>query len=202
MAGALATLSLMFKVNLPNEDPIIMIRHLVEPTFCIAAEDECDNKPWFYDIKKYLEKHEYPANASIINKKTLIKLSSKFFLNEGILYKRNHDMVLLRCVDEREADVIVKEIHEGSFGTHASGHTMVTKFLRAGYYWLTVEGDCFKYARACHKCQIYADKMHVSPTSLNVLTSPWTFSMWGIDMIGMIELKASNGHRFILVAID
>jgi transposase InsO family protein len=26
--------------------------------------------------------------------------------------------------------------------------------------------------------------------------------MWGIDMIRMIEPKASNGHRFILVAID
>jgi hypothetical protein len=26
--------------------------------------------------------------------------------------------------------------------------------------------------------------------------------MWGIDMIGMIEPKASNDHRFILVAID
>ena len=26
--------------------------------------------------------------------------------------------------------------------------------------------------------------------------------MWGIDMIGRIEPKASNGHRFILVAID
>jgi transposase InsO family protein len=26
--------------------------------------------------------------------------------------------------------------------------------------------------------------------------------MWGIDMIGMIEPKASIGHRFILVAID
>ncbi|KAI5400400.1 hypothetical protein KIW84_065332 [Lathyrus oleraceus] len=26
--------------------------------------------------------------------------------------------------------------------------------------------------------------------------------MWGIDMIGMIEPKASNGHHFILVAID
>ena len=26
--------------------------------------------------------------------------------------------------------------------------------------------------------------------------------MWGIDMIGMIEPKASNGHRFILVVVD
>jgi hypothetical protein len=65
-----------------------------------------------------------------------------------------------------------------------------------------MEADCFRYVKTCHKCQIYADKVHVPPTPLNVLTAPWTFSMWGIDMIGMIEPRASNGHRFILVAID
>ena len=54
----------------------------------------------------------------------------------------------------------------------------------------------------CHKCQVYADRIHVPPTPLNVMTSPWPFAMWGIDMIGRIESSASNGHRFILVAID
>ncbi|KAI5403088.1 hypothetical protein KIW84_050612 [Lathyrus oleraceus] len=65
-----------------------------------------------------------------------------------------------------------------------------------------MESDCCKFVKKCHKFQIYADKIHVSPTLLNVISSPWTFSMWGIDMIGMIEPKASNGHRFILVAIE
>nr|XP_009589867.1 uncharacterized protein LOC104087169 [Nicotiana tomentosiformis] len=32
--------------------------------------------------------------------------------------------------------------------------------------------------------------------------SPWPFSAWGTDVIGPIDLAASNGHRFILVAID
>ncbi|XP_055814516.1 uncharacterized protein LOC129884202 [Solanum dulcamara] len=32
--------------------------------------------------------------------------------------------------------------------------------------------------------------------------SPWPFSAWGMDVIGAIEPLASNGHRFILVAID
>ena len=54
----------------------------------------------------------------------------------------------------------------------------------------------------CHKCQVYADRIHVPPTPFNVMTSPWPFEMWGIDMIGRIEPSASNGHRFILVAID
>jgi len=37
---------------------------------------------------------------------------------------------------------------------------------------------------------------------LNILAAPWSFSMRGIDLIGDIEPKASNGHHFILVAID
>ncbi|XP_058763854.1 uncharacterized protein LOC131637289 [Vicia villosa] len=202
MADALATLSSMFKTAWPNHEPHITIRHFEEPAHCLAIEEGPDNKPWFYDIRRYLEKQEYPENASIIDKRTLRKLASKFFLNGDILYKRNYDLVLLRCVDKQEADALMKEIHEGTFGTHASGHTMARKILRAGYYWLTMETDCYHYTKTCHKCQIYADKMHVPPTPLNVMSSPWPFSMWGIDMIGMIEPKASNGHRFILVAID
>lgn len=147
-------------------------------------------------------KQEYPEGASCLDKKTLRRLASRFFISNGVLYKRSYDMVLLRCVDKHEADMLLQEIHEGTFGTHANGYAMSKKMLRAGYYWLTMESDCIQYARKCPKCQIYADKMHVPPAPLNVLTSPWPFSMWGIDMIGAIEPKASNGHRFILVAID
>ncbi|XP_049399745.1 uncharacterized protein LOC125863784 [Solanum stenotomum] len=32
--------------------------------------------------------------------------------------------------------------------------------------------------------------------------SPWPFAAWGMDVIGPIEPPASNGHRFILVAIN
>jgi len=118
------------------------------------------------------------------------------------LYKRNFDAVLLRCVDQREAELLMHEIHEGSVGTHSSGHAMAKKMLRSEYYWITMQTDCCNHARKCHKCQIYANKIHIPPTTLNVISSPWPFSMWGIDMIGRIEPKASNGHRFILVAID
>ncbi|XP_060184144.1 uncharacterized protein LOC132613872 [Lycium barbarum] len=34
------------------------------------------------------------------------------------------------------------------------------------------------------------------------MSSPWPFVAWGIVVIGPIELATSNGHRFILVAID
>jgi len=42
-------------------------------------------------------------------------------------------MVLLRCVDAREAEKMLVEVHEGSFGIHPSRHAMARKILRAGY---------------------------------------------------------------------
>ena len=51
-------------------------------------------------------------------------LAAGFFLSGGILYKRNHDMVLLQCVDAKEAEQMLMEVDDVSFGTHANGHAM------------------------------------------------------------------------------
>ena len=48
------------------------------------------------------------------------KVSVKFFLSNGILYKRNHDSTLLRCMDKKEAEEIMEDMHDGLFGTHSS----------------------------------------------------------------------------------
>lgn len=180
LADALATLSSMFKVRWPNEAPSIKIERLKEPAYCIAVEEgETDKKPWFCDIKRYLETQEYLADVSITDKKYLRRLSAKFFLSGSTLYKRNHDMVLIWCVDQPESDLIIKEVHEGTFETHTCGNTMTKKVLRVGYYWLTMEYLSIQYACTCHKCQIYIDKIHVSSSPLNVMTTPWPSTMWG-----------------------
>ncbi|XP_050895334.1 uncharacterized protein LOC127101953 [Lathyrus oleraceus] len=64
LADALATLSSMFKVKWANESPTITIQRLDEPAHCLVVEAEIDGKPWFYDIKRYLEKHEYPNDIT------------------------------------------------------------------------------------------------------------------------------------------
>ncbi|XP_050877403.1 uncharacterized protein LOC127081165 [Lathyrus oleraceus] len=91
LADALATLASMFKVKWKNEAPSIQIDHLDKPAHCLAIEVDPDDKPWFYDIKTFLEKQQYPEGISITDKKALRRLSSKFFLNGDVLYKRNYD---------------------------------------------------------------------------------------------------------------
>ncbi|RDX73721.1 Pol polyprotein, partial [Mucuna pruriens] len=53
-----------------------------------------------------------------------------------------------------------------------------------------------------HEMLVDTNNIHVAPSDLHNLTSPWPFAMWGLDMISPIEPKVSNEHRFILVAID
>ena len=57
----------------------------------------------------------------------------------------------------------MEEMHEGLLGAYASGPLLAHKIMRAGYYWLTMENDCIKYVRTCHRCQAYQDRKNASP---------------------------------------
>ncbi|XP_057969380.1 uncharacterized protein LOC131158527 [Malania oleifera] len=125
---ALATLAALFKVESGIEIEPIRIRMHREPAYCIMTKD-ADGKPWFHDIKTYIQWKEYPIGASNNDRKTIRRLAMGFFLDGEILYKRNHDMTLLRCVELQEARQIIQEVHDGVCGTHARGHSWPEKSL-------------------------------------------------------------------------
>ncbi|KAE8725121.1 Cullin-associated and neddylation dissociated [Hibiscus syriacus] len=202
MADALATLAAMFQATKKVDMMPIKMQVYEIPAHCYSLEEEVDGKPWYHDILQYIKNQSYPPNASEIDKRTLRRMAAGYFLDGEIMYRRSSDQMLLRCLNTSEARNVMEEVHSGICGTHANGLSMARKIMRYGYYWATMYTDCIDYARKCHKCQIYADKIHVPPSPLHVMTAPWPFSMWGIDVIGAITPKASNGHCFILVAID
>ena len=65
-----------------------------------------------------------------------------------------------------------------------------------------METDYVDFVKSCYDCQTYANLNHVPPSKLYGMTSPWPFLVWGIDVIGRIAPKASNGHKYILMEID
>ena len=70
----------------------------------------------------------------------------------------------------------MEEIHQGICGPYMNGRMLAMKILRIGYYWNTMETDCVDFVKSCHDCQTHK--------------------------FGRIAPKASNGHEYILVAID
>ncbi|XP_070029767.1 uncharacterized protein [Nicotiana sylvestris] len=65
-----------------------------------------------------------------------------------------------------------------------------------------MERDCISVVQRCHQRQVHSDLIHSSPSELHKISTPWPFVALGMDVIGPIEPVTSNGHRFILVAID
>nr|XP_009791540.1 PREDICTED: uncharacterized protein LOC104238769 [Nicotiana sylvestris] len=120
----------------------------------------------------------------------------------GILYRRTPDLGSLRYVNAKQASRLLEQIHAATCGSHMNGSILAKKTLRAGYFWMTMETDCIKYVQKFHQCQIHVDMIRVLPNKLNATSPPWPFSTWGMDIIRPIECASSNGHRFILVAID
>ncbi|XP_058741162.1 uncharacterized protein LOC131613516 [Vicia villosa] len=79
MADALATLASMYQVKFPNEAPQITIMRLDRPAHVVTVEAVTNDKPWFYDIKIFLQKQEYQPGASSKDRRTLRRLYACVF---------------------------------------------------------------------------------------------------------------------------
>ncbi|XP_075086260.1 uncharacterized protein LOC142168972 [Nicotiana tabacum] len=111
---ALATLSSMIQhPDMNYIDPIeIEVRDQHE--YCFHVDEETNGKPWYYDIKRFLEVREYLENATNGQKRALRSLANHFFLNGEVLYRRTPDLGLLRFVDAIEATILLEEIDGGT----------------------------------------------------------------------------------------
>ena len=87
LADALATLSSMFAISQEEELPMIKMQSHENPVYCNFIEEEVDGKPWYFDIKRYLQNREYPDSASENDKRMLRRLASSFILDGDVLYK-------------------------------------------------------------------------------------------------------------------
>jgi ribonuclease HI len=71
----------------------------------------------------------------------------------GEVVREKHNCVLQRCVTSQEGQDILKDIHAGVCGHHASSRAIAAKAFRAGFYWLTAIEDAKDIVRRCKACQ-------------------------------------------------
>ena len=132
-----------------------MLAYSIDIEEYMNVEAKVNGKPWFHDIKAYIKDSEFLLRATNSEKNFIKGLACHFFLSGEVLYKRNHDTTLLRCIDAPKAIHLMEEMHEGVLEAHASGPLLAEKIMTAGYYWLTMESDCIKHVRMCHRYQVY-----------------------------------------------
>ena len=57
------------------------------------------------------------------------------------------------------------------------------------------------FTKKYKQCQQFVDVPHTPPENLHSLSSPWPFSMWGMDILRPLP-KALGAVKYLLVAID
>jgi hypothetical protein len=89
------------------------------------------------------------------------------------LYRRTIDGMLLKCLDEEQAKVAVREVHDGFCGAYQSAHKMNWLLRRAGFCWSTMIDDCIKYQRGCEACQRFRNIQLAPADVMNSIVKQW-----------------------------
>jgi hypothetical protein len=118
---------------------------------------------------------DYLKNPSKKVDKQLKYKAIKYVLLEEELYYHIIDGVLLKCLDEEEAKVLMGEIHEGVCGAHQSAVKMKWMIRNNSYFWPKILEDCFKYYKGCLECHKYGSIQRVLASALNPIIKLWSF---------------------------
>jgi len=124
--------------------------------------------------------------------------SSRFTLVRSELYRWGYTRPLFKFITNEEAQYVLKELHQGICELHTGARSTLARILRAGYYWPTMQIDCAEYSKKCEKCQEFGNLIHSQLETLHSITPPWSFAMWGMDIIGPFPLGKGQ-CKFLLV---
>jgi hypothetical protein len=117
------------------------------------------------------------------------------------LYKRSVSGIFQKCVEPEEGQELLKEIHQGECGHHASSKALVAKAFCHGFYWPTALRDADQLVKHCNGCQHFSKHRHTLAAALKTIPLTWPFAVWGLDMVGPFKTMP-EGLTHLLVAVD
>ncbi|XP_075636499.1 uncharacterized protein LOC142608692 [Castanea sativa] len=141
---------------------------------------------WMAPIVSFLQDGHLLHDA--LEAKRIKTRAARFTILNDTLYKKGFSMPYLKCVNEKEAKYILREVHEGVCEDHAGPRSLVSKVIRTRYFWPTMQVDAAKLAKGCDKCQRFRNVQRLPVEKLTTITSPWPFAQWGIDIVGPLPL--------------
>ena len=108
---------------------------------------------WYRDLVHCLQEGLLPKHWNSKQQRSLCLKSTAYQIIDGILFRKNYDGFLMRCLEKEAAKKFITELHDGPVGGHFSEDTTSHKILRAGYYWPTLFKDAHAHVRKCDICQ-------------------------------------------------
>lgn len=164
---------------------------------------EIDEAPpsadWREPLLTWINRGELPSNQT--EARRIARRAKTFVLIDRELYKCNPSKVLQWCIPIPEGRELIRDIHAGVCGHHATPRTLVGNAFRKGFYSPTAVADAIEVVRTCEGCQFYARKTYLPARALQTIPITWPFAVWGLDLIGPMK-RAPGGFTHVVVAVN
>jgi hypothetical protein len=111
---------------------------------------------WRAPITLYLQGHYHPSD---INEAKCLKHRCRdFTLLGGQLYKKGISHPMPKCITESKGIQILREVHNGTCGSHSGPRALAAKVIHQGFYWPAIICTVNRVVRSCEACQKFSPR--------------------------------------------
>jgi len=111
---------------------------------------------------------------------------------------KHYDGVLLRCLEKKDVNKVLKDMHGGPARGHFLGDIISLNILRVGYYWPFLFKDSHAYSWSYNICQKSTRRESKVDVFLQPVVVEEPFEKLGLDIIGHINPHSSKQKGYIL----
>src|ERR1041385_2562374 len=154
---------------------------------------------WAQPIRDFLADGILPEDEA--ESRQISRRSWAYTIINNELVRKSATGVFQRCVEEDRGLELLRDIHQGECGHHASTRAIASKAFRHGFYWSTALAAAENLVKYCKGCQRFKAKSHQPASALKKIPIAWPFAVWGLDMVGPFK-TARSGMTHLLVAVD
>jgi hypothetical protein len=141
---------------------LVEVMEIDQPAFTVREVPS-----WARSIMDFMVDGQLPADEAEAHR--VMRRSKAYTIINKEIYKRSATGVLQRCVESAEGQEMLREIHQGECGHHASSRALVSKAFRHGFYWPTALQEAKDLVQKCNGCQMYAHQIHQPVSALKTI---------------------------------
>jgi hypothetical protein len=94
---------------------------------------------WAEPFSNYLITGDLPQDE--VGARRLQRRAQAYTIINSELYKRSVSGIFQKYIEPEEGIDLLREVHQGECGHHASSRGLVAKAFRHGFYWPTAQKD-------------------------------------------------------------
>jgi hypothetical protein len=87
---------------------------------------------WILELKAYLTSSRLPKDEEEAER--IVRQALGYCIKDGDLYQCRPNGVAIKCISTHQCQELLRDIHAGECGHHASAATLAVKAYRSGFY--------------------------------------------------------------------